>query len=381
MDLSKAFDTLSLKILIQKLNKYGIRGKASEWFTRYLTERQLRAKCNTQYDDKTTYSEYFPIDYGTPQGSCLGPLLFLIFTNDFYLCIENGSCLLFADDTSLYYSHKNSRYLKWSIDQDINRIMDWFKANKLTLNILKNECIYFNNKNTTDTFEINIGNTVIKSTNSAKILGIWLDNKLSWKKHTNTLLKKIKQNTTLLLISNKFLNKHCKKNIYYSHIYSHIIYGLSLWGNMIDATTKTKIQKAMNKCFNLITHQKPTPENLCKEGILTLNQLITLENQKLGYKLYNKMLPINILKSFSTDSCNNDLHKQHTYNTRHKNRLNIPVVNSKLYQTSFLMQALKAYDKLPKEIVLVNNIKNFSRKCKPKLLQRNETCITCGNMT
>ena len=75
--------------------------------------------------------------------------------------------------------------------------MDWFKANKLTLNILKTECIYFNNKNTTDTFEINIGNTVIKSTNSAKILGIWLDNKLSWKKHTNTLLMKIKQNTTL----------------------------------------------------------------------------------------------------------------------------------------------------------------------------------------
>ena len=173
LDLSKAFDTLSHKILLQKLNKYGIRGKASQWFTSYLTERQLRAKCNTQYDDKTTYSEYFPIEYGTPQGSCLGPLLFLIFTNDFYLCIENGSCLLFADDTSLYYSHKNIRYLKWNIEQDINRIIDWFKANKLTLNILKTECIYFNNKNTTDTFEINIGNAVIKSTNCAKILGIW----------------------------------------------------------------------------------------------------------------------------------------------------------------------------------------------------------------
>ena len=179
LDLSKAFDTMSHKILLQKLNKYGIRGKASEWFTSYLTERQLRAKCNTQYEDTTQYSEYFPIEYGTPQGSCLGPLLFLIFTNDFYLCIENGSCLLFADDTSLYYSHNNIRYLKWSIEQDINRIMDWFKANKLTLNINKTECIYFNNKNSPDTFEINIGETVNKSTKSAKILGIWLDNKLS----------------------------------------------------------------------------------------------------------------------------------------------------------------------------------------------------------
>ena len=153
MDLSKAFDTLSHNILVQKLNKYGIRGKSSDWFNGYLTGRQ--------------YSDYFPIEYGTPQGSCLGPLLFLIFTNDFYLCIENGSCLLFADDTSLYYSHNSIRYLKWNIEQDISRIMDWFRANKLTLNINKTECIYFNSKQTPSTFEINIGDITIISTNSA----------------------------------------------------------------------------------------------------------------------------------------------------------------------------------------------------------------------
>ena len=211
---------------------------------------------------------------------------------------------------------------------------------------------------------------MIKSTKSAKILGIWLDNKLSWEKHTNTLLMKIKQNTNLLQIGDKFLNKHCKKNIYYAHIYTHIIYGLSLWGNMVDTITKIKIQQDMNKCFNLITHQKPSPENFSKEGIMTLSQFITLENQKLGYKLYNDMLPINILKALRTDSCNKDLHKLHKYNTRHKFKLNLPVANNKLYQTSFLTQALKAYDKLPKEISLCINIKNFIFKCKAKLLHR-----------
>ena len=140
---------------------------------------------------------------------------------------------------------------------------------------------------------------------------------------------------------------------------------------MIDITTKIKIQKTMNKCFNLITHQTPTPANLCKEGILTLNQLITLENQKLGYKLYNNMLPSNILRAFSTGSCNKDLQKQHKYNTRFKSRLNTTVANSKLYHTSFLMQALKAYGKLPKEISLSNNIETFTMKCKAKLLQQN----------
>ena len=258
--------------------------------------------------------------------------------------------------------------MKWSIEQDINRIMDWFKVNKLTLNINKTECIYFNNKKSPSTFEINIGDYVIKSTNSTKILGIWLDNKLSWKKLTNTVLMKIKQNSNLLQIGNKFLNKHCKKNIYYAHIYSHITYGLAFWGNMIDTVTKVKIQKVINKCFNLITHQKPTFENLNKEAMLTLNQLITLENQKLGYKLYNDMLPTNILKALSTDSNNKDLHKLHKYNTRHKSKLNLPVAYNKLYYTSFLTQALKAYEKLPKEITLCNNIKSFVLRCKAKLL-------------
>ena len=125
----------------------------------------------------------------------------------------------------------------------------------------------------------------------------------------------------------------------------------------------------MNKCFKLITHQKPTPENLCREGILTLNQLLTLENQKLGHKLYNNMLPCNILTAFSTDSCNKDLHKQHNYNTRYKLRLNTPVANSKLYHTSFLTQAIKSYDTLPKEITTTIEIRKFSRKCKARLLQ------------
>ena len=83
------------------------------------------------------------------------------------------------------------------------------------------------------------------------------------------------------------------------------------------------------------------------------------------------MLPSNIMRAFITDSCNKDLQKQHKYNTRHKSRLNTPVANSKLYHTSFLLQALKAYDKLPKEISLSNNIKNFTMKCKAKLLQQN----------
>ena len=91
------------------------------------------------------------------------------------------------------------------------------------------------------------------------------------------------------------------------------------------------------------------------------------------------MLPINILKALRTDSSNKDLHKLHNYNTRHKSKLYLPLANNKLYQTSFLTQALKAYDKLPKEISLCNNIKNFVLKCKAKLLCRVWRCVTYVN--
>ena len=100
--------------------------------------------------------------------------------------------------------------------------MDWFKANKLTLNVNKTECVLFNYKPIKQDFSIEIDDTTITSTESAKFLGLWLDNKLSCRKCTNTLMIKIKQNTNLLKVSNKFLTKACKKIIYYAHIQSHM---------------------------------------------------------------------------------------------------------------------------------------------------------------
>ena len=99
IDLSKAFDTLDHKILLQKLHKYGVRGICLDWFTSYLDKREMRSKCIV--NDNTTYSSYYDMDYGTPQGSCLGPLLFLVFINDIHTSITFSSIILFADDTTI----------------------------------------------------------------------------------------------------------------------------------------------------------------------------------------------------------------------------------------------------------------------------------------
>ena len=147
LDLSKAFDTLNHDLLRQKLEIYGVRGIALDWFRSYLNGRKMRLKCQTSETKSQTYSEWYQMTHGTPQGSCLRPLLFLIFCNDLRLNLEYMSCIQFADDTTLFYADKNLDVIKCCVEYDLKLIMDWFRANSLTLNIQKTKYLLFAPRN------------------------------------------------------------------------------------------------------------------------------------------------------------------------------------------------------------------------------------------
>ena len=136
LDLSKAFNTLNHTVLLKKLDCYGIRGITNDWFQSYLSDRSLKAKFSVS-PNKIAYSEKFSILYGTSQGSCLGPLLFVLFCNDIHLIPTYGHLILFADDTTLLNHHHNRNFLNYMMTHDMNLLADWFKANQLSLNMCK----------------------------------------------------------------------------------------------------------------------------------------------------------------------------------------------------------------------------------------------------
>ena len=166
LDLSKAFDTLNHNILIKKLEIYGIRGICKDWFISYLENRSLVCKLNTA-ENIVVKSKTYEVTYGTAQGSCLGPLLFILFVNDIHLLDIYGHIILFADDTTLLGQQKNLKFLKYIIEHDTKLMMDWFNANQLSLNLEKTVMIKF--WSDIKSFDIKIQDHVLKKLQDYKI--------------------------------------------------------------------------------------------------------------------------------------------------------------------------------------------------------------------
>ena len=143
LDLSKAFDTISHNLLLDKLDLYGVHGLSNNWFKSYMSNRSIQVKCRTLSCNTTEISKQYHIKYRTPQGSCLGPLLFNLFYNDLYMNIEHCNLIMFADDTTLYASHRNVSYLNYILQNDLINLENWFAANSLSLNASKTFAMKF----------------------------------------------------------------------------------------------------------------------------------------------------------------------------------------------------------------------------------------------
>ena len=246
LDLSKAFDTPNHQVLLHKLDKIGIRGISNTWFESYLSGRSLVAKVTTS-ENKTTYSDVFDISFGTAQGSCLGPLLFLLFCNNIHLLSLYSQLILFADDTTLFNSHRSEIYLEYMLNRDMEMLLDWFRANQLSINLEKTVMMQFWSKY--DKIKIRVMDNPIPYIRSTKFLGVFIDDTLSWKNHIEYLHNKLTMNKHMLSISKHKLDKDSLRKVYFSHIHSHLVYGIKAWGPSLSSESLDMLNRQQNKCI------------------------------------------------------------------------------------------------------------------------------------
>ena len=186
IDLKKAFDTINHDLLLRKLECYGIRGVSHKWLSSYIKSRKQYVNYNN------VDSKLMDITCGVPQGSILGPILFILYINDLCNVSDFLKFVLFADDTNLFASGDNVKILCENINRELLKINDWFKINKLSLNLSKTNFMVFTNRHLEE-FEINISikNVLLSRVYECKFLGILIDSQLTWKSHIQMVKGKL----------------------------------------------------------------------------------------------------------------------------------------------------------------------------------------------
>jgi hypothetical protein len=224
-------------------------------------------------------SEEMAITSGVPQGSVLGPILFLLYINDIQYCSELVSIILFADDTNILYNDTCLKTLNEILQIEMNKIANWLNVNKLSLNTTKTKLILFRsrNKKSKHDLKISINKENIKQVKNITFLGIVIDEFLTWRDHIDLISKKIIKCAAIISRIRHFTNLNSLKLIYFALVYPYLTYGNLIWGNVY----KSHIQKLVNiqkKIVRLMTfksysdHTEPIFNDLKILNLYKLNE-------------------------------------------------------------------------------------------------------------
>ena len=376
LDLSKAFDTINHKILLDKLQHYGVNSKAYDLLKNYLTNRKQYVHL------KKTNSSHNIISTGVPQGSILGPLLFIIYINDLHKACTKLTPIIYADDTTLYGklgSFKGD--ISSEINKELQRVNDWLKINKLSLNISKTKFMIFHKPRRKITVpKLLINGSTLTQCNVFNFLGIQINQNLTWTDHIKSTSLKISRSLGRLKSLKHFLPTKILLTLYNTTILPHFHYGILAWGskaNLISKLQKKSIRTITNSRYN--AHTEPL---LKQHKLLKVEDIFKHQQLNFYFKLKHQTLP-HYFSSFST-TMNTEVHQ---YNTRRRSIFQIRV-NHEFAKTSLRHSLISHINKTPTIItdkIYTHSFHGFSTYTKNHYLStyiincQRQNCFTCTN--
>ena len=363
LDLSKAFDCLSHDILLEKLEYYGIRGITLEWFKSYLQNRKQFVQANGHS------SPIQAINVGVPQGSVLGPLLFILYINDLQFASNILNPILYADDSNLFISGRDIMNTCAVLNNELNQVNQWFLANKLKLNVDKTSCMIFKTRNKKidlNNVNIHIAGINVPIVHSTKFLGVTLDDHLTWKNHVDEVCCKISRAIGAINRISTLVPSNVLLNLYFTMILPHIMYCNIVWGNCSNYLLN-RIHILQKRAIRIITnshHQAHTDPLFKKMKLLSVYDINKFVTCTFMYS-YNK----DILPKF-LDNCFTKNNSRNTHSTRQSKHLHIPNYTYKFSRSSIMYAGPLLWNALPQCITCTTTLSSFKSKYKHYLLNQ-----------
>ena len=294
IDLKKAFDTVDHSILCKKLELYGVHHRELSWFKSYLTNRKQFCRVNG------VDSEIGDIEVGVPQGSCLGPLLFLVYINDLPQPVLDSNVSMYADDTSLCYQSHDMTRLNEAINSDLTKLDTWLQGNKLSLNAAKTHSMLISSKQKDSSLKgqnkhlkLKIRDNELDVVKKTKYFGLQIDCSLDWKEQIKTVSAKVSRAVGFLKHAKSFLPKETLQTLYTGIVEPHFRYCCSVWG-CAGSSEINQLQKLQKRAARIITNSSldaPSRPLIEELGWQTVDQLISSESKTMVFKSLNELAP------------------------------------------------------------------------------------------
>ena len=344
IDLSKAFDTISHKLLLQKLSKLGLGEHSINWCGSYLKERTQQTKFSNFLSNEET------VTAGVPQGSILGPVLFICFTNELPYYFSNCKIMSYADDSQILVSATTCKQVKHQLEELIKTAQTWYTENSLLINATKTEVMIVNRKAPNENLQIEVTENGIRKKiqpqTSIKVLGVHLDHQLNWNTQVQAVNKKAKLAIRKLSRVNHLVPIKTGILLYNALVASHFNYADTVWGGC-GMKNKNKLQRSQNTAIKSLLgwRKRDSSENALKEvNLLTLTAKREVHEGVYTYKALNGKQPEAVTRRYKQ--------QQSLMSNRSANRkiLTIPLHKTEKYKHSPLYRTITTWNSLPQEI-------------------------------